>query len=153
MKIDLWDYAICMEECGITEKKISEVIEAVKAGVKESAKKSKNMDHVKKQYVFVADDPFDKLINKPVHGWVLQVVADDAPIEALERLNNAGNEYNSTKKGQANPVKSLEEICELVPERILRKNGVWVKTRDGCFSVKESDFGKRFQETRKDDTC
>ena len=114
-----------------TSKIINEITCQVEAG------KEKKSPTVKKQFVVLVSDPLGALSNAPeLTAWVLQIPEDDSPVVGVERLIRAGYEYNATPKGRKLPVKSIGEVCEAVPSRILKESQVWVKTKEPILVTK-----------------
>ena len=88
---------------------------------------------VKKQWVVVVYDPEGELEGKEFTGTVVQIPEDESVYTAVERLHRAGYEFNTTKKGRRMPVKTVGEVCEHVPARIAKEQGIWIKHREPCF--------------------
>lgn len=89
----------------------------------------------KKQFVIVASDPEGVLDKVELVGWVVQILEEEAPQEALEKLYRGAYEFNLTKKGRRMPVSTIAEVCEVVPGKILKEQKVWVKTKEPVFIV------------------
>lgn len=86
---------------------------------------------VKKQFVILVANPAGYISTAmDCVGWVLQIPEDDSPATACERLIRAAHEYNITPKGRRLPVRTIGEICEAVPARVLKDQNVWVKTKE-----------------------
>ena len=88
---------------------------------------------VKKQYVVVVYDPEGELEGKELTGSIVQIPEDESVYTTVERLQRAGYEFNTTKKGRRMPVKTIGEVCEHVPAKLFKEQSVWVKTKEPCF--------------------
>lgn len=83
----------------------------------------------KKKFVLVASDP-KELIDRDLTGWALQIPEEDPPWTVMERIAEAAAEFNQTKKGRRMPVKTVGEACEMVPARIFKEHGLYIKTKE-----------------------
>ena len=84
---------------------------------------------VKKQFVILLSDPNATLPDVEYVGWVAQIPEDDDTALTLERIQRAGYEYNTSKKGRKYPCKTIGEICEAVGPRLMKEQDVAVKTK------------------------
>jgi hypothetical protein len=91
---------------------------------------------VKKQFVILVSDPDGKFTEDLFTGWVLQIPEDRSPLEINAQLIRAAYEFNRSKKGAREPAKSITDVCEVVPQKILRAQSVWVKTKEPVLLVR-----------------
>ena len=130
----------------IIEKVLREIERQAEAEAE--AEKANREPPVKKQFVVVLSDPRGTLPDEDYVGWVAQIPEDDSPGVAVERIIRAAYEYNISKKGRKYPVKSIGEACEAVSARILKEQGIAIKTKtpvtilrtDNKLPEIESDF-------------
>ncbi|MDR1435677.1 MAG: hypothetical protein LBI39_00505 [Puniceicoccales bacterium] len=94
------------------------------------------MATVKKQYVIVVSDPDWKFAEELFTGWVLQIPEDQSPLEINGQLVRAAYEFNRSKKGARDPVKTITDVCEIVPAKMLRNQSVWVRTKEPVLVVR-----------------
>lgn len=116
-------------------RKVSEIIEELSleaAAIEDEPKPPP----VKKQYVILVSDPNDELKGRDFTGWVLQIPEDDSPVVAEERLIRSAYEFNVTPKGRRLPARTIAEVCEAVPSKILKEQNVWVKTKEPVLVLK-----------------
>lgn len=89
----------------------------------------------KKQHVILISDPEGKFSGDLFTGWVLQVPEDQSPLEVTAQLIRGAYEYNQSKRGQREPVKTIADVCEIVPTKFLKAQNVWVKTKEPVLVV------------------
>lgn len=116
----------------LTDKLINEIIEEMLIESKPDDGQYKE-PAIRKQWVVVVYDPEGELKGKEFTGSVVQIPEDESVYTAVERLHRAGYEFNTTKKGRRMPVKTIGEVCEHVPARIAKEQGVWIKHKEPCF--------------------
>lgn len=83
----------------------------------------------KKQFVVVVSDPEGDIPKKDFTGWVMQILEDENPAEALPKLYQSAYDFNATKKGQRMPISTVGDACETVSPRITKPNEIWIKTK------------------------
>lgn len=91
---------------------------------------------VKKQFVILISDPEGKLPKDDFVGWVLQIPEDESVATTQDRINRSVYDFNTTKKGQLMPVKTVGEALENVPAKFFKEADVWVKTKTPVFMLK-----------------
>lgn len=89
----------------------------------------------KKQYVMLISDPEGRFSGDLFTGWVLQIPEDQSPLEVTAQLIRSAYEYNQSKRGQREPVKTIADVCEIVPAKFLKAQNVWVKTKEPILVV------------------
>lgn len=106
----------------LPEATVSTVIKQLKE--KEEVKKdNKDTEKSKKQYVVIST-------NKDT-AFVVQINEGDDAATAHDKVNAAIKDFNNSKKGQKNPIKSLNEGFSL-PRRFLVAHNIWVKTKEAA---------------------
>jgi hypothetical protein len=78
---------------------------------------------VKKQYVV--------LLSQGGHvAWVVQIDESEIPDSAEGKTIAAAREFNATPKGRRLALKTIAEVMEHVPARMMKEHGVWVRTKE-----------------------
>ena len=75
---------------------------------------------------------------------MVQILEDDDPREAAQKITEVAGVFNGTPKGQRLPVASFGDACQSLPGKLLKENNVWIKTREPVrvIAVKNS-LGRR----------
>jgi hypothetical protein len=94
------------------------------------------MAAVKKQFVMLVSDPDGKFAGELFTGWVLQIPEDQSPLEINAQLVRAAYEFNRSRKGSKDPAKTITDVCEIVPAKILRNQALWVRTKEPVLIVR-----------------
>lgn len=95
---------------------------------------------VKKQWVVVVSDPNQELKDKDFVAWVAQIQEDESPFTIEEKLFRSGYAYNTTKRGRRIPARTIQEVCEFVPAKILKEQAVWLKTKEPVLVVRTDNI-------------
>ena len=113
---------------------------------------------IKKQTVVIAYDPDGELEGKELTAVAVRIPEDESVYTAVERLHRAGYAFNLTRKGRRRPVKTLGEIVEHVPARIMKEEKVWIVSgkepvfvlpTDGLLPMEKTD--QKIDKRKKDD--
>ena len=91
---------------------------------------------VKKQFVILVSDPDGKMPKHDFVGWVLQIPDNESVATTQDRLFRSSYDFNTTKKGQLMPVKTVGEAIENVPAKFFKEADVWVKTKTPVLVLK-----------------
>lgn len=134
-KVDLELVKMILQRNELDIRVVSQILEDINAEV-QAADDEEKVPPVKKQFVFLLSDPKGEIEGKDFVGWVLQIPEDDSPMSAEERLVRCAYEFNITPKGRRMPVKTIAEVCEHVPGRIGKEQGVWVKTKEPVYVLR-----------------
>ncbi len=133
----------------ITAKIISDIQEELKL---EKIENQENRDPiVKKKFVFIACDPEGILDENELTGYVVQIPEDESEFAVLEKISLAAYEFNRTKKGRRNPVKSISEACEFVPAKFFKDQKIWVKNKEAAFLLPTDNEIASEKKRRSDD--
>jgi hypothetical protein len=98
---------------------------------------------VKKQFVILVSDPEGKMPKTDLVGWVLQIPETESVVTTPDRIFRSSYDYNTTKKGQLLPVKTVGEAIENVPGKFFKEADVWVKTKTPVLVLKtDNDIPK-----------
>jgi len=150
--IDLVKFVLVRNE--IDTLKVAQIIEDVRKEMEMQAAEEPKEPPVKKQFVMMVSDPQGALPEKDFVGWILQIPEDESPASTEERLVRASYEFNMSPKGRRMPVQTVGEACEAVPARLLKEQGVWVKTKEPVLMVRTANkipFDKLEEQNKADD--
>lgn len=84
---------------------------------------------IKKQFVILVSDPECSMPKRDLVGWVLQIPENESVATTQDRIFRSAYDFNTTKKGQLLPVKTVGEAVENVPAKFFKEADVWVKTK------------------------
>ncbi len=84
---------------------------------------------LKKQFVIIVSDPDGKMPKTDLVGWVLQIPESESPATTQDRIFRSAYDFNTTKKSQLLPVKTVGEAIENVPAKFFKEADLWVKTK------------------------
>ena len=94
---------------------------------------------VKKQFVVLVSDPDGKMPKHDFVAWVLQIPENESVATTQDRIFRSSYDYNTTKKGQLLPVKTVGEAIENVPAKFFKEADVWVKTKTPVLVLKSDN--------------
>ena len=137
-KVDLDLVKAVLQRNDMDVRLVSQILEEIQVELAALEQETEKVPPVKKQYVFVLSDPKGELEGKDFTGWVVQIPEEDSPFVAEERLFRSGYEYNVTPKGRRLPVKTVSEVCEFVPARIMKEQKLWVRTKEPVYVLRTS---------------
>ena len=137
-KVDLDLVKAVLQRNDMDVRLVSQILEEIQVELAALEQETEKVPPVKKQYVFVLSDPKGELEGKDFTGWVVQIPEEDSPFLAEERLFRSGYEYNVTPKGRRLPVKTVSEVCEFVPARIMKEQKLWVRTKEPVYVLRTS---------------
>lgn len=119
------------------------VIEEMNLAVQPDPGEEEKPPAVKKQFVILVSDPDGRLPKYDFVGWVLQIPDSESPATTLDRIHRSSYDFNTTKKGQLLPVKTIGEAIENVPGKFFKETEVWVKTKTPVLVLKtDNDIPK-----------
>ena len=135
-KIDVSKVAEILKRNHIDPAILRRVIEEMNLAVQPDPGDEEKPPAVKKQFVILVSDPDGRLRKFEFVGWVLQIPESESPATTLERIHRSSYDFNTTKKGQLLPVKTVGEAIENVPAKFFKETEVWVKTRTPVLVLK-----------------
>ncbi|MBN2069126.1 MAG: hypothetical protein JW739_05765 [Opitutales bacterium] len=135
-KVDLELVKMILQRNELDVRTVSQIVEDIETEAKAMEDENPKLPPVKKQFVFMISDPKGELPDKDFTGWVLQIQEQDSPYVVEERLQGSAYDFNVTPKGRKMPVRSIAEVCEVVPARILTEHSIWVKTKEPVYVLK-----------------
>jgi len=137
-KIDVSKVAEILKKNEISPAILRTVIEEMNLAVQPEGD-GETVPALKKQFVIVVSDPEGRLPKADFVGWVVQIPESESPSTTLDRIFRSAYDYNTTKKGQLLPVKTVGEAIEAVPAKFLKEADVWVKTKTPVLVVKTNN--------------
>ena len=140
-KVDIEIVQKVLKENGIDVRLAAEILNQIREVVAEEAVEREKP--AKKQHLVLVSEPEGGL-PKDLVGWVVQILEDDDPREAAQKITEVAGVFNGTPKGQRLPVASFGDACQGLPTKLLKENNVWIKTREPVrvIAVKNS-LGRR----------
>lgn len=134
-KIGLEDLQLILQKNGLRNDAILKIIkdaqEQLVADKEEKDKEKREIE--KKRWVVLVGDPYGALDGVELTGYALQINESESEFDVVKKLNQMAREYNRSKRGRKDPVKSVTEVCEVVPAKMLKEVGIWVKNKEAAF--------------------
>lgn len=135
-KIEVNKVAEILKKNDIAPAILRRVIEEMNLAVQPDPGDDDKPPPVKKQFVILVSDPEGKLPKHDFVGWVVQIPEDESVATTQDRIFRSCYDFNSTKKGQLMPVKTVGEAIENVPAKFFKEADVWVKTKTPVLMMK-----------------
>ena len=135
-KIDVSKVAEILKKNEIDPSVLRRVIEEINLAVQPDPGEDEKPPAVKKQFVILVSDPEGRLPKNDFVGWVLQIPENESPATTRDRIFRSSYDFNTTKKGQLMPVKTVGEAIENVPAKFFKEADVWVKTKTPVLVIK-----------------
>jgi hypothetical protein len=135
-KIDVSKVAEILKKNEIDPSVLRRVIEEINLAVQPDPGEDEKPPAVKKQFVILVSDPEGRLPKNDFVGWVLQIPENESPATTRDRVFRSSYDFNTTKKGQLMPVKTVGEAIENVPGKFFKEAEVWVKTKTPVLVIK-----------------
>ena len=128
-KIEVNKVAEILKKNEISPAILRRIIEEMNLAVQPDPGEEEKPPPVKKQFAILVSDPEGRLPKHDFVGWVLQIPENESVVTTLDRIHRASYDFNTTKKGQLLPVKTVGEAIENVPGKAFKEVDVWVKTK------------------------
>ena len=135
-KIDVSKVAEILKKNHIDPALLRKVVEEMNLAVQPDPGDDEKPPAVKKQFVIVVSDPEGKMPKSDLVGWVLQIPESESAATTPDRVFRGSYDFNTTKKGQLMPVKTVGEAIENVPAKFFKEVDVWVKTKTPVLVLK-----------------
>ncbi len=137
-KVDLDLVKMVLTRADIDAVKVAQIIEDIAIESKMADEGKEKEPAVKKQYVVIVSDPDGdiKSLRKDFMGWVVQIPEDDNPASALEKLEQAAFDFNSTPRGRRIPLMTYAEACENASPKIYKESKIWVKSKEPVLLIR-----------------
>ena len=138
-KIDVNKVAEILKSHHIDPALLRKVVEEMNLAVQPDPGEEEKPPAVKKQFVIVVSDPDGKMPKSDLVGWVLQIPESESVATTPDRVFRSAYDFNTTKKGQLMPVKTVGEAIENVPGKFFKETEVWVKTKTPVLVLKTNN--------------
>jgi hypothetical protein len=138
-KIDVSKVAEILKKNHIDPTLLRKVVEEMNLAVQPDAGDDEKPPAVKKQFVIVVSDPDGKMPKTDLVGWVVQIPESESVATTPDRIFRSAYDFNTTKKGQLLPVKTVGEAIENVPAKFFKEADVWVKTKTPVLVLKTNN--------------
>lgn len=135
-KIEVSKVAEILKKSEISPAILRQIIEEMNLAAQPEGGDEDKPPAVKKQFVILVSDPEGKLPKHDFVGWVLQIPENESVATTQDRIFRSSYDYNTTKKGQLMPVKTVGEAVENVPAKFFKEADVWVKTKTPVLVLK-----------------
>jgi hypothetical protein len=142
-KIDVSKVAEILKKNHIDPALLRRVVEEMNLAVQPEGGDDEKPPAVKKQFVVLVSDPDKKMPKHDFVAWVLQIPESESVATTQDRIFRSSYDFNTTKKGQLMPVKTVGEAIENVPGKFFKEADVWVKTKTPVLVLKtDNDIPK-----------
>ena len=129
-KIDVDSLKFILQRNEPDVRKVADIMNEVQMQIQaEEEEKANKPPAVKKQFAVLLADHDGSLAQRDITGWVVQVPEEESPGTAPARIHEAAHAFNASPKGRKMPVKTMGEACEVVTQKFLKEQNVWVKTK------------------------
>ena len=135
-KIEVSKVAEILKKNEISPAILRRIVEELNLAVQPDAADEEKPPAVKKQFVILVSDPDGKLPKHDFVGWILQIPENESVATTQDRIFRSSYDFNTTKKGQLLPVKTVGEAIENVPAKFFKEADVWVKTKTPVLVLK-----------------
>jgi len=135
-KIDVSKVAEILKKNHIDPAVLRRVVEEMNLAVQPDPGDDEKPPAVKKQFVILVSDPDGKMPKTDLVGWVLQIPENESAATTPDRVFRSTYDFNTTKKGQMLPAKTVGEAIENVPAKFFKEAEVWVKTKTPVLVLK-----------------
>ena len=135
-KIEVNKVAEILKRNDISPAVLRRVIEEMNLAVQPESGDEDKPPAVKKQFAILISDPDGKLPKHDFVGWVLQLPESESVATTLDRIFRSAYDYNTTKKGQLMPVKTVGEAIEVIPAKAFKEADLWVKSKTPVLVLK-----------------
>lgn len=135
-KIEVNKVAEILKKNEISPAILRRIVEEMNLAVQPDGAEGDKPPAVKKQFVILMSDPDGKMPKHDFVGWVLQIPENESVATTQDRIFRSSYDYNTTKKGQLMPVKTVGEALENVPAKFFKEADVWVKSKTPVLVLK-----------------
>jgi hypothetical protein len=135
-KIDISKVAEILKKNQVDPALLRRVVEEMNLAAQPDGGQDEKPPAVKKQFVILLSDPEGRMPKNDFVGWVLQMPDNESPATIQDRIFRGSYDFNTTKKGQLLPVKTVGEAIENVPAKFFKEVDVWVKTKTPVLVLK-----------------
>ncbi len=133
MKVSIEQIEQSMRDQNVDPKIIVKVISDLEAAAKEDKEDRGSAPKAKTQFAILVSDPENKLRGLNLTGYVVAMEENAPPQAAHERIVEAVNNFNNSKRGRKAPLETLADaIAVLKGKWLKREHGekIAIKTRE-----------------------
>ena len=120
-KIDVSKVAEILKKNHVDPAILRKVVEEMNLAVQPDPGDDEKPPAVKKQFVIVVSDPDSKMPKTDLVGWVLQIPESESPATTADRVFRSAYDFNTSKKGQLLPVKTVGEAIDYIEREQSKK--------------------------------
>ncbi len=135
-KIEVNKVAEILKKADISPAILRRVIEEMNLAAQPDGGNEDKPPAVKKQFAILVSDPDGKLPKHDFVGWILQLPESESVATTLDRIFRSAYDYNTTKKGQLMPVKTVGEAIEVIPAKAFKEADLWIKSKTPVLVLK-----------------
>ncbi len=135
-KIDVSKVAEILKKNHIDPALLRRVVEEMNLAAQSEGGDDEKPPAMKKQFVVLVSDPDGKMPKHDFVAWVLQIPESESVATTQDRIFRSSYDFNTSKKGQLMPVKTVGEAIENVPAKFFKEADVWVKTKTPVLVLK-----------------
>jgi hypothetical protein len=129
-KISLEQLQDVLTESKIEPEKQKEILENLQQIIKEEKENKDVVPRQKSQLGVILLDEKGELRNDNIGALIYEISATQNHDDVMANVRKSATEFNNTKKGQKNPIKSVSEVFAHVKPKILKANGLKRKTKE-----------------------
>lgn len=104
----------------------------IEASSEEETEVDKDQPKPFKEYL-VFDSYNDTDPTQSTVGWVVQIKDEELLVHAIDAIREVANNFNTSRKGRKNPVKTFAEAFESIPARYWKEKNITIKTKDSVY--------------------
>lgn len=130
-KLDIADIREALKISKIEPQKQQDVLNYLEGVIKniEDHKDNNGIVKVKNEFGIIILDEMGE-IKQDLAGLIYQIKVGDSHDDVNQKISNAIKEFNQTKKGIKNPIKSVTEAFKYISPKIWKNNGILRKTKE-----------------------
>lgn len=134
MKYDIDDIVAALRRVGVEPNVQTHVVEELRAQTTEEKKDKEGSGTGGNQWNHVGLINGTQNGSEAAIGWVLKVHEDVDNATIVDRLCQAGQVFNTSRRGRRLPVTNLAEVLENVPRTITKTQfGIQVQTKESIY--------------------
>ena len=136
-KVDIQLVELVLKRAKVDSVQIAKILEDIKYESEVAKEVSDKEKPQKKQFVFIANDPYGKIAETGYEfaGWVVQIPEDDSPQSALQKLHFGAFDFNITPKGKKMPIKTIDEAVRFGSAKIYKEHNIWLKNKEPVLMI------------------
>jgi len=132
MKISIEEIESVLSETNLSVAEKQEIIQKLERIVQEEKDNKEPTTKAKKPFIGITTG--GNINDAPL--YIVQIKDDLNHEEIIPKIIEAVKEFNETKKGRKNPIKTLGEAMEHCKRKLFTSRGISVKTKEAIIIVK-----------------